>query len=132
MYFNDIAKPMRKRKTICIDFDGVIHDYSKGWRGIDVYDKPLDGAKEGLHALKDAGWIIIIYTTRNDTPKLREFLDSNGLAYDYINCNPNQPVGSDKGKLIADVYLDDRGITFEGNWSDSIEKILNFKPWQKK
>ncbi len=127
-----IGKRMAKRKTICIDFDGVIHDYSKGWRGIDVYDKPLDGAKEGLQALKDAGWIIIIYTTRNDTPKLREFLDSNGLVYDYINCNPNQPVGSDKGKLIADVYLDDRGITFEGNWSDSIEKILNFETWQKK
>ena len=52
--------------------------------------------------------------------------------YDYINCNPNQPVGSDKGKLIADVYLDDRGITFEGNWNDSIEKIINFKTWQKK
>ena len=65
------------KKTICIDFDGVIHDYSKGWRGIDVYDRPIAGSKEALLAL---GWIIIIYTTRNDTPKLREFLESNGLV----------------------------------------------------
>lgn len=120
------------KKTICIDFDGVIHDYSKGWRGIDVYDRPIAGAKEGLLALRNAGWVIIIYTTRNDTPKLREFLESNELVFDYINVNPYQPMGSDKGKILADVYLDDKGITFDGDWEKTVSAIQTFTPWQRK
>lgn len=118
-------------KTICIDFDGVIHDYSKGWQGVDVFDKPVSGAKEGTAALKGQGWTIIIYTTRNDTPALRQWLQENHITYDHINKNPNQPEGSDKGKLIANVYLDDRGILFGGNWEKAVEKTLNFIPWQE-
>ena len=118
-------------KTICIDFDGVIHDYSKGWQGVDVFDRPVNGAKEGTAALKEKGWTIIIYTTRNDTPALRAWLEENSISYDYINVNPNQPEGSDKGKLIANVYLDDRGILFDGNWEEAIEKTFGFTPWQE-
>jgi hypothetical protein len=28
---------MSKKKTICIDFDGVLHDYSDGYQGKDVF-----------------------------------------------------------------------------------------------
>lgn len=38
-------------KSICIDFDGVIHDYSRGWQGIDVFDKVIPGASEATHQL---------------------------------------------------------------------------------
>jgi len=117
-------------KTICIDFDGVIHDYSKGWRGVDIFDKPIEGADKATTLLKAKGWTIIIFTTRNDTPALREFLDSNHIKYDYINYNPNQPKGSEKGKLIADIYLDDRGIQFNGDWATAVNQIINFNPWQ--
>ena len=118
-------------KTICIDFDGVIHDYSTGWRGIDVFNEPVSGAKEGTASLKEQGWTIIIYTTRNDTPALREWLEENQITYDYINENPNQPEESDKGKLIASVYLDDRAVLFDGNWELAVEKTLGFTPWQE-
>lgn len=117
-------------KTVCIDFDGVIHDYSKGWQGVDVFDKPIEGAAKGTMFLKSKGWTIIIFTTRNDTPALREFLDNNHIHYDYINYNPNQPKGSEKGKLIADVYLDDRGVRFNGDWATAVNQIINFVPWQ--
>lgn len=119
------------RKTICIDFDGVIHDYSNGWQGVDVFGKPVSGAKEGTAALKKAGWSIIIYTTRNDSQALRSWLQDNNISYDNINVNPNQPEGSEKGKLIANVYLDDRGILFDGNWEKAIERTLAFTPWQE-
>ena len=122
----------QQEKTICIDFDGVIHDYSKGWQGIDVFDRVLPGASEGTHELHDAGWTVIIFTTRNDTPALRAFLQENDIYFDYINYNPRQPKGSDHGKVIANVYLDDRGVCFMGDWKSSVSQILTFEPWQKK
>jgi len=118
-------------KTICIDFDGVIHDYSNGWQGDDVFGKPVEGAKEGLKALKDAGWTIILFTTRKATGKLYDFLAEHDLTVDYVNWNPNQPKNT-SGKLIADVYLDDRGVCFDGDWKKAIELISAFKPWQEK
>ena len=34
---------------ICVDFDGVIHSYTSGWKGIDVIpDDPVPGAIEWL------------------------------------------------------------------------------------
>ena len=118
-------------KTICIDFDGVIHDYSKGYQGDDVFDKPVEGASEGLKALKEAGWTIILFTTRKSTGALYDFLADNDLTVDYVNWNPDQPKNS-SGKLIADVYLDDRGICFDGDWKKAVELIKDFKPWQSK
>ena len=118
-------------KTICIDFDGVIHDYSKGYQGDDVFDKPVEGACEGLKALKEAGWTIILFTTRKSTAKLYDFLAEHDLTVDYVNWNPDQPKNS-SGKLIADVYLDDRGICFDGDWQKAVELIKSFKPWQDK
>jgi hypothetical protein len=31
-----------------MDFDGVIHKYSKGWLDGSIYDEPMEGAKEQL------------------------------------------------------------------------------------
>jgi len=124
-------KNAKRPKTICIDFDGVIHDYRRGWRGIDVFDKVLPGASEATQQLHDAGYIIIIHTTRNDSPALRNFLKENNICFDYINHNPHQPAGSEQGKIIADVYLDDRGICFTGDWNEAGQQILHFKTWQE-
>ena len=75
--------------------------------------------------------MIIIHTTRNDTPALRDFLNKNDICFDYINHNPYQPKGSEFGKIKADIYLDDRGVCFTGNWDETLKQILNFKTWQE-
>ena len=59
-----------EQKTICIDFDGVIHDYSKGWQGEDVFGQIIPNADTGTATLKKNGWTIIIFTTRKKTEKL--------------------------------------------------------------
>lgn len=110
------------RKTIAVDFDGVIADYSQGFQGRDTFGEPLPHAGEGTSALKAAGWKVVIFTTRSDTPELRRYLKDNAIAYDEINTNSDQPEGANPGKPIADVYLDDRAIRFTG-WDDALAAI---------
>lgn len=123
---------MKKNRTICIDFDGVIHDYSDGFQGKDVFGEMIPNANNGTQVLHEKGWTVIIFTTRPKTKKLEEWLKEHKVYYDYINENPDQPEDSKTGKLIADIYLDDRGICFRGRWDQwLIQDIATFKPWQK-
>ena len=55
------------QKTIAIDFDGVIHAYSKGWHDGTCYDEPVEGAKEALERLCKRGYHIVIFTCRAET-----------------------------------------------------------------
>ena len=124
------AKKEDHNKTICIDFDGVLHDYSQGWLGDNVFGKPVENADKGTLKLKEQGWTIIVFTCRGNTPELREWLKKNNITYDYINENP-EGVQNDTGKPIADIYLDDHGLKFNGDWDTSIKEIENFESWQQ-
>ncbi len=104
-------------KTICVDFDGVIADYEKGYQGPDVFGDPLPEAADVMGWLKGKGWKVIIFTTRPDTPALRKYLKDSAIPYDEINKNTMQPEGANPGKPIADLYLDDRAFRFRG-WLD--------------
>lgn len=120
-----------QQKTICIDFDGVIHDYSNGWQGEDVFGQMIPNADIGTSVLKQKGWTVIIFTTRKKTDELEKWLKEHNIAYDYINENPRQPENT-SSKIIADVYLDDRGICFRGR-RDSwlMREIIEFESWQE-
>lgn len=119
--------------TLAIDFDGVIHEYSKGWNGGEMYDPPVEGTKEALQTLKDAGHKIYIFTTRTNkafrkkddpdqTKLLQEYLDKYQIPYDKIWTY---------GKPMADIFIDDRAINFSGNWKETVQQIEVFKPWNK-
>lgn len=111
-----------ERKTICIDFDGVIADYSQGWQGPDIFGAPMPGAAEALQHLHQNGWKVIIFTTRSNTHGLRSYLERNGIWYDEINENSDQPDGSNPGKPVADCYVDDRAVRFI-DWRQALHDI---------
>jgi len=115
------------KPTIAIDVDGVLADYSKGWQGAHKIGNPLPGAKEFLQRLREAGWKIILFTTRGSR-FVADWCKEHGLIYDEINDNSSLR-GENPGKPIATVYLDDRGITFTGNFDRAFDKIMNFKVW---
>lgn len=48
--------------TIAVDFDGVIHAYSRGWHDGTIYDPPLPRAIEGLRALMEHDAVFILTT----------------------------------------------------------------------
>lgn len=63
---------------------------------------------------------------------MEQWLKEHNIEYDYINENPTQPDNA-SGKIIADVYLDDRGICFRGNWDSwLLRDIEEFEPWHER
>lgn len=117
-------------KTICIDIDGTICRYSK-WISPYHFGEILPNAKEIINRLHEDGWYIIIFSTRSDKEIIKDFLIRNNIYFDSINNNPYQPQNAVGGKPLADIYLDDRAITFKGDWNQTYAKIINFKPWEK-
>lgn len=119
--------------TIAIDFDGVIHSYSRGWQGGEIYDPPVEGTREALTELRAKGWKIYIFSTRtnkiyhkNDHPpqeeRMKTYLEEHGIPYDKI---------WSFGKPMADIYLDDRALNFRGKWVDSLQEIKQFQVWNR-
>lgn len=112
------------KPTVCIDLDGVIADYSKGWQGDEYFGEPITGVKEALQKLKDKGWKVIVWTARKKKDLVRGYLNKHKIPFDSINEN---------GKPSAKVYVDDRALPFNGDWSDEfVNKILKFRRWQER
>jgi len=122
-------KKKKKTKVIAIDLDGTLSRY-KGWKGEHIIHEPLPGSKEFLEKLKGEGWKIIIFTTRYKKKYVRQWLRKWKMPYDEINSNIYEIRTS--GKVIADIYLDDRALLFTGDYKKALKKIKNFNPWYLK
>lgn len=103
------------KKTISIDFDGVIHKYSQGWQDGKIYDEPVEGAFENILRLMEQ-FEIVILTTRAKTPTdkraIRRWLIAHGLPKDKVS---EITITNVKGAAFA--FIDDRAIRFT-NWND--------------
>ena len=111
---------------VAIDFDGVIAEY-EGYEGPDHYLPPKPNASAGIDVLRSHGIKVIIWTCRHKESDLREYFAKYNIGYDAINCDVHPEI---KGypadisrKVLADVYLDDRGVRFT-DWNSAVEMIL--------
>ena len=105
-------------KAVSVDFDDTIVEKEK----FPAIGPEKSGAREALEKLQNAGWKIIIFSVRGNTPEgtkqLQEWLDDNEFPYDEIWAGP-------KPKALFDV--DDRAIQFQDNWDEVASKILEQK-----
>lgn len=105
---------------LAVDFDGTIADY-RGYQGRSVFLAPLPGAIQTLQQFKADGWRIIIFTCRDETDEIAQYLERHQIPFDEIN--QSLPDGIEySGKVYADVYLDDRAVTFRG-WDIARESV---------
>lgn len=118
---------------LCIDFDGVIHRYSRGWQGGEIYDGPTDGffpwAAEAKKKFK-----LCVYSSRSKTPEgiaaMKEWFgrhigvlttECDITIDDFEFANEKPP---------AWLTIDDRAVCFDGDWSKLDPQTLReFKPW---
>nr|CAA9223556.1 hypothetical protein AVDCRST_MAG63-631 [uncultured Armatimonadetes bacterium] len=102
--------------TLAVDFDGTIAHY-KGYAGRGVFLSPLPGAAEAMHRLKRDGWNLVVFTCRTEEEELRAYLEAHDIPFDAINVGLD-PSMECSGKVFADIYLDDRAVTFR-DWSSA-------------
>lgn len=115
-------------RTICIDFDGVVHAYSRGWTSAgDVYDEPVPGAFEFIRELKSAGYTVVIQSARAHTAEGKQAIVAWLARHGY----PNEiAVTSNKPPALA--YIDDRAMRFDGKFPSLHEVEAATRPWHTK
>lgn len=108
---------VESRKTICLDFNGVLDQY-QGWKGPDFMYEPRPGVVDFLKSLKELGYRIVIMTAA-DCYKIQDWFIEYGL-FGLIDSITNE-------KVPALIYVDDRAITFQGDFNQTLEQIATFK-----
>ena len=109
------------KRTILIDLDGVLNTYS-GQYDENTIPPIKKGAYEFIESLSDK-FIVKIFTTLN---KL--------LAGKWIINNKLDKFVSDVTNVKDPAWLiiDDRCLTFDGNYENTLDLINNFSVWYRK
>ncbi len=120
------------RRICVIDFDGTIvkHDFPR-------IGEPLPEAFKVMKELKAAGWVLILWTCReNDGHKINrqylkdavDFCKENGVEFDGANETPMEfefrPEGTLRRKVYGNVYIDDRNLGGFPGWAAVRKELL--------
>jgi hypothetical protein len=125
----------RRRPILALDFDGVIHDYLHGWGTGEIYGNATPGffdwAIEASEKLE-----LVIHSSRTADAQGRQmvldWLQAQAALQDRPSAAGLLTVSATKPPAL--MTIDDRCVTFRGDWSDpevQPEAILKFKPWMK-
>ncbi len=114
-----------QRKNIAIDFDGVIHNFDKGWYDGTCYGEPIPGALDAIKAIsKDYNVIIFSSKALPDRPLVNgktgkqlitEWMEKHNILQYVDDITHFKP--------RAEYYIDDKALTFNNNWDKILQKI---------
>ena len=125
-----------KKPILCIDFDGVIHRYGKGWQNGAIYDDVTEGFFEWAEKAAKL-FKLVIYSSRSKdddgvvamglwmTEQRRKWRKAGGKSDDGI-----VEFEFAHEKPPAFLTIDDRCTQFNGSWVElDPEELIAFKPW---
>lgn len=116
---------------LCVDFDGVIHDYKHGWQGGKIYGTVTVGFFHWLDMVLPL-FRVVVYSSRS-----RDAGGTEAMHDWLVSQHAGQPLPDgitfSHEKPPAFLTIDDRCLTFNGDWSEFMPtRLLNFKPWMMK
>lgn len=114
-----MSKRPSAQRTIAVDFDGVLHDYRRGWHDGSVYGEPVPGSVEAITKLVAAGYSYYVFTTR--AVATREEFDATAQIQEIRQWLDRHrfpaPLRISGEKWPALAYIDDRAVRFT-TWED--------------
>lgn len=127
----ELTLPKKGKRTLLIDFDGVIHNNKGTWLGPRIITgMPVFGAIEWLEDIILSNvFDVAIYSSRSQCVGGRKAMiqwlmnhDLNPVYIDLISFPSTKPP--------AFITIDDRSIQFNGHFP-TYDEIDTFKPWNK-
>jgi len=124
------------KKSLVLDFDGVLHSYTSKFRfPWIILDPPVPGAMKFLQEMVEH-FTVRIYSTRSFNEKglaaMKRWILNNGVEElgDEFKKTFKKIKFPEKGKPQGHLYIDDRGYHFDGKFPTK-EFLEGFKPWNK-
>ncbi|WP_051838600.1 ASCH domain-containing protein [Streptomyces sp. NRRL WC-3742] len=117
--------------AVGVDYDQTLADHPE-WRGGQVYGQPLPGAIAALRTLLDKR-AVFVFTARHP----RTHHDVARWLEHHVGCRTSVDTDPDRAywlerhhllvtnkKLGAALYVDDRSLTFTGDWDTALAEAL--------
>lgn len=130
------------KPTICVDFDGVIHSYERGWQGGAIYGTVVPGFFEWVERVRDHVKITIYSSRSKDEAgvvAMGMWLHEQRNAWIKAGGerHPTEPLELEFAheKPAAWLTIDDRAVRFDGDWTApelQPDAMLAFKPWMNR
>ena len=135
-----------RKPLLCLDFDGVLHSYTRGWKGVAVIpDPPVPGAMQFLRDLiEDGRFKLAIHSSRSKSLRgrwamqrwlyralIEEFGYQAGPCMDPLYLEILDAIHWPWFKPAAFLTIDDRAITFDGTFPP-LSVLAAFKTWMQR
>jgi len=132
------------KPILCLDFDGVCHMYTSGWKGADVIpDPPVPGLFEFLDSCAPY-FDLQVFSSRSHQEggiaAMREWFEKYRFAFLAKDSFTHENFDEEARRWVektlsfptekppAFLGIDDRVLNFRGSWPD-VEDIRAYKTW---
>ena len=126
---------LKKGHAVVFDFDGVIHKYTKGWLNGDIYDEPNEEVIKIIKTLMSNDIPCVIMSTR-DPEQIKEWWNKQNIGipakvldFNVMFHNNCHYIGITNRKVVAQLYIDDRGYKYTGQSMDTffedLRRVMN-------
>jgi len=104
----------RKKHVIAVDFDAVISSYIRPFK-YDKLGKPQSEIIKTMQYYYAKGYYILIFTGRQNTPKIQKWLKKHKVPYDGFNVDPRPLPLASPFKPYFNCIIDDKAVNYNAS-----------------